>query len=235
MSIGPWSSPALRGLLLLVLLVSAIAGYLFWQARPREVVAAPQAPSFSETAASVEVPEVLATGAPLTGASAPAPSSDAAGAVERSGAVEPLEVVVHVAGFVKRPGLVRLPVGSRIADAIDEAGGVTRRRAAESVNLARVLIDGEQILVSDVPAGAHQAPSGASAPSGAGAGPPSIVDLNTATVEMLDALPGVGPVLAGRILEWRTTHGRFRTVDELGEVSGIGDAILEQLRPLVRV
>jgi competence protein ComEA len=237
LSIGPWSGPALRGLLLLVLLVSVVVGYLFWQARPREVVAAPVASSVA-VPEGVEVPQILATGVPLTGAAGSVPRSDPAGGVEpvqSAESVEPVDVVVHVAGLVKHPGLVRLPAGSRIADAIEEAGGVTRRRAADSVNLARVLVDGEQIMVSDAPSSALVSPTGSSASAGGGPGTVTVIDLNTATVEMLDALPGVGPVLAGRILAWRTTHGRFRSIDELGEVSGIGDAILTQLRPLVRV
>ena len=111
--------------------------------------------------------------------------------------------------------------------AIAAAGGVTRPRAADSVNLARVLADGEQIAVGvDAVAAASTPTTGAVAP---------IVDLNTADLAALDSLPGVGPVLAGRILAWRQAHGPFRSVDELGEVSGIGDAILGQLRPLVRV
>jgi competence protein ComEA len=141
------------------------------------------------------------------------------------------EVVVHVTGLVERPGLVRLPAGARVADAIAEAGGVTQRRAADSVNLARVLTDGEQVVVSLTPATAAPAPA-AAAPAGA---PTAPVDLNAATPEALDALPGVGPVIAARIVAWRTTHGQFRSVEELGEVSGIGEAILAQLRPLVRV
>ena len=133
-----------------------------------------------------------------------------------------------------RPGLVRLPSGSRVADAIEAAGGVRRPRAADSVNLARVLVDGEQIVVSDSPAAAAPASSGGG-PTGGAAGTPLVVDLNTASVDVLDSLPGVGPVLAARIIAWRTANGPFRSVDELGEVSGIGEAILGQVRPLVRV
>lgn len=242
--LGPWSRPALRGLALLVALLVAIAAYLLWQARPSEVVAAPAPPSAGSEARDVATPEVLATGVPLTGVPGPASAEvgEPVGAAESAppiGAEEPstaeAEVVVHVAGLVNRPGLVRLPAGSRIADALEAAGGVTRKRAADSVNLARILVDGEQILVADAPLTAAGSTTPGTEPAGTAARPPVVIDLNAATVEMLDDLPGVGPVLAGRIVAWRTTHGRFRTVDELGEVSGIGDSILAQLRPLVRV
>ena len=138
-------------------------------------------------------------------------------------AISAQQVVVHVSGFVSRPGLLTLPAGSRVADAISSAGGVTRPRAADSVNLARVLVDGEQIVVS------------ASASPGTASAGPAVLDLNLADGAALDQLPGVGPVLAARIVQWRAENGPFRSVDELGEVSGIGSAILAQIRPLVRV
>jgi competence protein ComEA len=144
-------------------------------------------------------------------------------------------VVVDVEGRVRRPGLVRLPAGSRVADAVRSAGGAAPGAVLARLNLARVLADGEQLLV---PGPGDPEPSGPAGPvpGGAPAGAPGTpVDLNTATQEGLDALPGVGPVLAGRILAWRTQHGRFSTVDELGEVPGIGPKALERLRPLVRV
>lgn len=224
-----WTGSALRGLALLTAVALAIGGYAAWQGRPRAIAVAPV---------------TVATGAPITGlpatpAPVPAPPTtdalaltpDPAPAAPSASPVPAAEVVVHVTGLVERPGLVRLPVGARVADAIAEAGGVTQRRAADSVNLARVLADGEQVVVSLTPATAAPPPAGA-APAGPPAAP---VDLNAATPEALDALPGVGPVIAARIVAWRTTHGRFRSVEELGEVSGIGEAILAQLRPLVRV
>lgn len=248
-SVGPWSRPAVRGLVLLIAVIAVVAGYLVWQSLPRDVVVVPAAegviagtsaaPADGSIRAPTDIaPDVLATGAPLTGSpgsqTAPAgPEADSALVeADRDDVAGQAEIVVHVTGLVRRPGLVRLPAGARVADAIDDAGGVTRRRAESSVNLARVLVDGEQIVVSDTAAAPALAPSAATTTAAAPGGP---VDLNSATLEQLDALPGVGPVLAGRILQWRAMHGPFRSIDELGEVSGIGDAILGQLRPLVRV
>jgi competence protein ComEA len=129
-------------------------------------------------------------------------------------------------------------VGSRVEDAVDAAGGVTRRARQASVNLARVLVDGEQLVVlgRGGPAVALPGASPGTSVAGPGVGAAAApLDLNTATLEQLDALPGIGPVLAQRILDWRTANGRFSAVDELGEVSGIGEATLAELRPAVTV
>jgi competence protein ComEA len=143
-------------------------------------------------------------------------------------------LVVHVTGAVRRPGLVELPGGSRVDDAVAAAGGATRKADLASVNLARVLVDGEQIVV--LRRGGVAAPGVAPAPStGGAASPGQPVDLNSATLEQLDGLPGVGPVLAQRIIDWRSKHGRFSSVDELTEVSGIGERTFADLRALVRV
>lgn len=147
------------------------------------------------------------------------------------------ELIVHVAGQVKHPGIVRLAPGDRVADAIEAAGGAGDGADLSSVNLARPVIDGEQVYVP-APGEIPPAPaSGAGAGGGAGGagGGATVVDLNTADAAALDTLPGVGPVLAERIVDWRTEHGRFTSVDELAEVSGIGDKLLSQLREKVRV
>lgn len=144
-------------------------------------------------------------------------------------------VVVHVVGQVRRPGLVRLDKGARVADAVAAAGGATGRAELAAINLARPVVDGEQIVV---PAPGEVVPSvglGAGRGEGPGADPPGPVDLNTAGLADLDALPGIGPVLAQRILDWRAEHGRFTSVDELGEVVGIGDRLLQQLLSRVAV
>jgi competence protein ComEA len=136
---------------------------------------------------------------------------------------------VDVVGAVRRPGLYRLPRGARIADAVARAGGPTRKAQLELVNVAAPLADGEQVVVPRRGvASATAAASGAGA--GAAAGP---VHLSTATAEQLDSLPGVGPVTAQKILDYRQQHGGFSSVAELDAVPGIGPARLEQLKGLV--
>ena len=142
------------------------------------------------------------------------------------------EVVVSVAGRVARPGLIRLPDGTRVADALAAAGGPLPGTDLMGLNIARRLSDGEQLLIGVAPPPGQPTDGAApSAPSGAS----RKVDLNTATLEQLDVLPGVGPVTAQRILDWRAAHGRFSSVDQLREVSGIGQARLARLKDLVRV
>jgi competence protein ComEA len=139
-------------------------------------------------------------------------------------------VVVSVVGKVREPGLVTVPAGSRVAVALDAAGGAHDGVDLTTVNLARKLTDGEQIYVG-VPVPAAGAAAG---PAGA-AGVPAKVNLNTATAEQLDELPGVGEVTAARILDWRSEHGAFTAVEQLREVSGIGDTRLSRLRDHVSV
>jgi competence protein ComEA len=143
-------------------------------------------------------------------------------------------VVVQVIGEVRRPGLVRLLAGSRVADAVAQAGGVRPGGGTGGLNLARVVVDGEQIVVSAaVPVATGGSVSDGPGPPGGASS--EVVDLNTATLTDLDGLPGVGPVMAGRILDWRTAHARFASVDQLREVSGIGAKTFERLKPHVRV
>jgi competence protein ComEA len=141
------------------------------------------------------------------------------------------EVVVSVVGRVSHPGLIHLPDGTRVADALAAAGGVLPGTDLMGLNVARRLADGEQLLVGIAPPPgqptANQVPG---APE-----TPQVVNINTATLEQLDTLPGVGTVTAQRILDWRVAHGRFTSVDQLREVSGIGQARLAQLKHLVRV
>ncbi|XVQ13398.1 helix-hairpin-helix domain-containing protein [Spirillospora sp. CA-255316] len=206
-------------MLLICGIVAALAaGGYFWMARPQ-----PQ---------PVPAPEQAAGPSPAPVPSAAVPASQGS------------QVVVHVYGKVRRPGVVTLPSGSRVADAIKATGGVRPGAATGSLNLARKVIDGEQIPVGvrapqSAQAAGPTAPSppaaaAPGAPGGAGA-PGAPLDLNTATVEQLDQLPGVGPVLAQRIVDHRTQHGAFRSVDQLQEVSGIGSRRFADLKSLVRV
>jgi competence protein ComEA len=139
----------------------------------------------------------------------------------------PARVVVDVVGAVRRPGLYRLAQGARVADAVARAGGSTRKADLSLVNLAALVSDGEQVVV---PRRGSAVAAGASSGSGV---PPGPVHLNSATVEQLDTLPGVGPVTAQKIVDYRQKHGAFTSVDELDAVSGIGPARLDQLRDLV--
>ena len=176
---------------------------------------------------------LIVVGRILPGSSAPAPEpapvvSVGAGAQAPLG--EPVRgpVVVDVVGAVRHPGVYRLPAGSRARDAVRRAGGARKRADLDSVNLATLLADGEQVRVPLLPAAAAIAAAGPVAGA-----PPAIVHLNSADAGALDALDGIGPSLAARIVAYRIAHGGFRSVDELDEVSGIGPKRLESLRPLL--
>ncbi|MEU9589607.1 ComEA family DNA-binding protein [Streptomyces sp. NPDC048193] len=149
------------------------------------------------------------------------------------------EIVVDVGGKVREPGIHRLPAGSRVEDALRAAGGVRPGTKTDGLNRARFLVDGEQVIVgAPVPPGAATGAGGPvpGGPAGpvAGAAPAAPVSLSTATVDQLETLPGVGPVLAQHIVDYRTQHGGFRSVDELREVNGIGERRFADLRDLVR-
>jgi competence protein ComEA len=164
--------------------------------------------------------------APIRVDGAAQPRADSAASIphEDRGAV-----YVHVAGAVRRPGLVRLAPGTRVASALERVGGPTRRADLTLVNLAARVQDGQQIVVpvaGAAPAAAGSAPSGTSA----GAVPGAKVHLSTATVDQLDEVDGIGPTLAERIIEYRDAHGGFRSVQELAEVEGIGEKRLATLR-----
>jgi competence protein ComEA len=185
---------------------------------------------------SVQAPEVVRAAAPFgerkeSGRPEPGRSEGPPNAAGAGGA----EIVVDVSGKVRDPGIHRLPAGSRVVDALRAAGGVRSGTSTDGLNRARFLVDGEQVVVGGPAAAPAPGPAGAAAGgqpgSGAGAAP---VALNTATVDQLDTLPGVGPVLAQHIVDYRTQHGGFRSVDELREVNGIGDRRFADLRNLVR-
>jgi len=173
-----------------------------------------------------------------TAVPAPAEPDDPSEPAGRSGsrARQDEVVVVDVTGAVARPGLVRLRSGDRVADAVAAAGGATAEAETAGLNQARVVADGEQVRVprageAPPPPPPGPAPGGTGTPVAGGAP----VDLNRATLAELDTLPGVGPATATAIIAWRDKNGRFRRVDDLLEVPGIGPTRLERLRPLVRV
>ena len=180
-------------------------------------------------AAAVVVVLLVAAGRYLRGGERAAPAGRATQVTRVDAAAAREKLVVHVVGAVRRPGLYRLADGARIADAVRLAGGATRRAQLELVNLAAPVADGTQVVVPRKPA----VGGGAAAAGGEAAAPQGPVHLNTATLEQLDALPGVGPVTAQKILDYREQHGAFSSVDELDAIPGIGPARLEQLRELV--
>src|SRR6266536_3877176 len=146
----------------------------------------------------------------------------------------PTVLFVHVAGLVRHPGVYRFHEGHRVIDAVQAAGGPRRKADLDALNLAALLTDAEQILVPAQGAAAPPVPVVGSAPGVPGA-PGALVNVNPATEPELEALPGIGPVLANSIIAYRTEHGPFPTVDALDDVSGIGPATLADLRPLVTV
>ena len=151
--------------------------------------------------------------------------------VSGPGTAAPATILVAVSGRVARPGVVRLPAGARVQDAIEAAGGALPGTDLSFVNLARPLRDGELILVGvSPPPGVPQAAAG-----GDGGGVPGKINLNTATPAELDTLPGIGPELATRIVAYRAEHGGFRSVDELRQVSGIGESRYAEIKDLVTV
>jgi competence protein ComEA len=208
----------LRVLAAVAAVVGVGAAVLAWAGRP-DVEPVPGAgPPVASVPAAVDPGGAVGVTGAAGGTAAPAPS----------GAV----IVVAVTGRVRRPGLVRLPAGARVADALDAAGGVLPGTDIAFLNLARRVADGELVVVGLTPP-PGVAPSGDGAVGEAPGGGP--VNLNTAGLVELQTLPGVGPVLAQRILDYRQAHGGFRSVADLRQVSGIGDARFAQLKDLVTV
>ncbi|MFE6293917.1 helix-hairpin-helix domain-containing protein [Streptomyces sp. NPDC057866] len=217
---------SLAALAVVLVVAACAAGGFYWAGRP-EAVRAPEV---------VGVAPVVATSpSSVPSASAPASASVPGSAASGGGSAK---VVVDVAGKVRRPGVLTLPAGSRVADALRAAGGVRAGADLTGLNRARVLFDGEQVLVGvpgAVGAAAGGGPAGGGGGAAAGTGGDGVpLSLNTATVEQFDSLPGVGPVLARRLVEHRSEHGGFRSVEELREVDGIGERRYADLQPLVR-
>lgn len=165
-------------------------------------------------------------------------ATDAPGAPARTdGPSSPL--FVHVLGAVKNPGLFQLHDGARVVDAVAAAGGFTSDAEQGGVNLARVVSDGEQLVVPKVGESPPAAGGGGGVPGGAGGAGASVpgakININTATASQLEALPRIGPAMAQRIVDWRGTNGRFSTVDDLLSVTGIGQKTFDGLKDLVTV
>jgi competence protein ComEA len=201
------------GLIAVALLSALLTAGALWLVRPRASVVGP--------------PPVLGQPAGVDQRAGSAGPASAASTTS----VRPL--VLAVVGRVRHPGLVSVPPGSRVIDAVQAAGGSLPGTDLTLLNLARKVVDGEQIVVG-APA---QAGLGGAAPVGSAAsdGPATPLNLNSASLEELDALPGVGPVIAQRILDWRTAHGGFTSIEQLQDVAGIGEHMMERLRALVTV
>ncbi|MDQ0820936.1 competence protein ComEA [Arthrobacter sp. V4I6] len=232
---GVRSRTGLRASALLGAVAAVLGGWFWWRA----VTGAPE---------MVPLGDVSSVGVQQQNAG-PRPESSQA----RDGtSSEPTRIIVHVAGAVVRPGVVELPAGSRLHEALTAAGGTTGSAEPDRLNLAAVVEDGQQIVVPERgqpeassgeaagssgqaagTGGSGSAGTGSAGPGGAAGG--TRINLNTAGVEELGTLPRVGPVLAQRIVDWRKQHGRFQTVDELDAVDGVGPKLLETLLPLVRV
>ncbi|MEU9785265.1 ComEA family DNA-binding protein [Streptomyces phaeochromogenes] len=217
--------------LTVVLVVAAVfAAQHFWSGRTQPVRAPEVVRAVGSYGGGGEGGQEAAAGSS-------AAARDPVGVAGTAGAARAV-VVVDVSGKVREPGIQRLPAGSRVTDALRAAGGVRPGTDTEGLNRARLLVDGEQVVVGGPPTVAGPGAAGGpgvvgsgGAAAGAAAAP---VGLNTATLEQLDTLPGVGPVLAQHIIDYRTQHGGFRSVDELREVNGIGDRRFADLQNLVR-
>lgn len=226
---------ALAALVLVLVVAVGFAVQHFWAGRPEPV----RAPAV-ERAGGTSGPDPRAPSLPSASSTATAVANGPPGTAGR-------QLVVDVTGKVRHPGIQRMPRGSRVVDALRAAGGVLRGANIQGLNRARLLTDGEQIVVGAAGAagaagggggtGGGPADVGAGGPGSglpsSGGGPGGPVSLSAATEQQLDSLPGVGPVLARHIVEFRSQHGGFTSVDQLRQVTGIGDRRFADLRPLV--
>ena len=194
----------------LIVVVVLIAAVGVW----RHAAAREHAQGLAQSSSEREESEA----APVATGPSPSPSASAG---------EHADVVVYVSGAVASPGVLTLPASSRVIDAITAAGGATPEADLESINLARILVDGEQIRVGVV----GESPPPASSAAGPTAGTGTCVRLPTATEDELQTLPGIGPALATRIISYRATHPRLSSVEELDDVPGIGPSLIEKIRP----
>ncbi|MET3859536.1 competence protein ComEA [Dietzia sp. 2505] len=244
-----WAPDRVAGIALVVV-VLGLGGFSVH----RLLAAVPEGPPVPDLPLATPGETVPADGSSAPGAPEP-PAATGAATIGAGGPDEPDEpVVVSVVGLVGRSGLVTVAPGARVADALDRAGGVLDGGDRDGLNLARKVVDGEQILVGlapgpdgprgprsgivgagDPPVDGGPAPAAAAAPGAPPAPGGGLVDLNTADATALETLPGVGPVTASSILAWRAANGAFASIDQLAEVDGIGPVTLARLRPLVTV
>ncbi|WP_438293856.1 helix-hairpin-helix domain-containing protein [Streptomyces sp. HUAS TT7] len=219
---------SLAALCVVLVVAAGFAVHHFWAGRPQSVRAPDLVDGPAPPLPGAKSAEGGASGRAASAAATPRP---VANAVPSPAGV----LVVDVGGKVLRPGIYRLPTGSRVADALAAAGGVRDGADLTGLNRARLLTDGEQVLAG-VPGAAPSGTGGGAGPGGgAGSGSSGPVSLNSASAEQLDGLPGVGPVLAQHIVDYRAQHGGFRSVDELREVNGIGERRFNDLQALVRL
>ncbi len=209
---GAWDGRARRAVLVLIGGLGAVLVWWWVSGQPSSVTTIETDDSSHAVDASVK------PGSDAAESAMHESDSDHARANEISPGVATSTVVVHVVGKVASPGVVELPAGSRVLDAVEAVGGVTSSRASSTVNLARLVVDGEQIDVGADPRAM---------------GGTSRISLNSADAQQLQQLPGVGPVIAERIVAWRMANGPFRSVAELGEVSGIGPAMIARIEDQV--
>ncbi|MGA4508490.1 helix-hairpin-helix domain-containing protein [Propionibacteriaceae bacterium G1746] len=208
----------LQAIAILVVVALVFTSVQLLRARPSEV------PLALEPA--IGTPGSASSGPGSTGSADASPAPSAAALLQ-----------VHVLGAVRRPGVVQVPQGARVHDAIAAAGGLTPQAHLGALNLAAPVSDGMQVVVADSP-GATSTTSGeqpADQPGATGSGGQGLINLNTATQAQLETLPGVGPATAQKILAWRDEHGRFNRIEELQEVDGIGTKTFERLKPHVTV
>jgi competence protein ComEA len=233
-----------------LVLAVVLAGVALVRARPHEtsvgLIASPSASTGPGVVGPTSVPVDPAVASRASPGSTP--SASATSPAGQSALPTAASLVVHVIGKVHRPGLVRVPPGARVMDAITAAGGAAKGADLSTLNLARLVSDGEQIAVdvASTAGGAGAAPGAPAGGGGSGSGTGSggatdpgsgtaVVDLNKADLTVLETLPGVGPVLAQRILDFRTENGRFTHVEELEDVKGIGAKTFADIKPHVTV
>jgi competence protein ComEA len=216
---------AVKALAAVAVAVALIAGFVVWRSQPHAEMVSASTSAPTSTVSSGNAGGVTPGGVPAATGAPPPASSPASGSM----------IVVAISGRVRRPGLVRLPADSRVADAIAAAGGALPGTDLSFVNLARKVSDGELIVIGITPSPGQTIDSGAADPTSTGGTAGALVNVNTATEAQLETLPGIGPALAQRIIDYRTQHGAFRSISQLQQVPGIGDAKFADIKDLVTV